>query len=205
SLHTQTKKKHPRPYFFRKEVGDFTKTLPPPGYGLSFSQNPPLPADLAASETKLIDDLSRAGKRLKGFCRINLFKRLESSAHSFLLSLHRHVLRNELFIHALENSKSLPIGQQDASLLDSRVRDEGEGELDLEGDEPELPPLHQWDESHYRAEAARIYQLIRDSQSRRYRWLRPDVFKKTLVSDLRRDARALHEILTATGEIPFAK
>src|SRR5207237_1886973 len=40
---------------------------------------------------------------------------------------------------------------------------------------------------------------------RRYRWLRPEVFKKTLVADLRRDARALHEILSATGEIPFAK
>ena len=68
-----------------------------------------------------------------------------------------------------------------------------------------MPPLHHWDESHYRAEAARIYQLIRDAQSRRYRWLRPDVFKRTLITDLRCDARALHEILSTTGEIPFSK
>ena len=65
--------------------------------------------------------------------------------------------------------------------------------------------MHRWDESHYRQEAARIYELIRQAQSQRYRWLRPEVFKKTLVADLRRDARALHEILSATGEIPFAK
>ena len=76
-----------------------------PRYGLSTY----LKADAArrshiARKAKLIDDLSRAGRRLKGFCRINLFKRLESSAHAFLLSLHRHILRNELFIHALENS-----------------------------------------------------------------------------------------------------
>ena len=32
-----------------------------------------------------MQDLSRAGKRLKGFCRTNLFKRLESSGHAFLL------------------------------------------------------------------------------------------------------------------------
>jgi len=198
-------KSDPCAQLFRQEIVDVIDALELPRYGLSAYLKPMLPENLSSAEAKLIDDLSRAGRRLKGFCRINLFKRLESSAHSFLLSLHRHVLRNEVFIHALENSKPLPIGQQDASLLDSRVRDEGEGELDLEGDEPELPPLHQWDESHYRAEAARIYQLIHDAQSRRYRWLRPDVFKKSLVPDLRRDARALHEILTATGEIPFSK
>src|SRR6266550_2651223 len=190
---------------FRQEIVDAIDALALPRYGLSTYLKPTLPAGLTAAESKLIDDLSRAGRRLKGFCRINLFKRLESSAHAFLLSLHRHILRNELFIHALENSNPLPIGQQDATLLDSRVRDEGDGELDLEDEEQELPPLHQWDESHYRQEAARIYELIRQAQSRRYRWLRPEVFKKNLIADLRRDARALHEILSATGEIPFAK
>jgi superfamily II DNA or RNA helicase len=198
-------KNDPSAQLFRQEIVDVIDALALPRYGLSGYLKPTLPADLTGAESKLIDDLSRAGRRLKGFCRINLFKRLESSAHAFLLSLHRHILRNELFIHALENSEALPIGQQDATLLDSRVRDEGDGELDLEGGEPDLPPLHQWDESHYRNEAARIYEILRQTQSRRYRWLQPGVFKKTLITDLRRDARALHEILASTGEIPFAK
>jgi len=45
-----------------------------------------------------------------GFCRSNLFKRLESSGHSFLLSVERHILRNFIFIHAIENGLDiLPI------------------------------------------------------------------------------------------------
>ncbi len=49
------------------------------------------------------DDLSRAGKRLMGFCRTNLFKRLESSGEAFQQSLERHILRNYIFLHAIEN------------------------------------------------------------------------------------------------------
>src|SRR6476659_8122725 len=67
---------------------------------------------------------SRAGKRLMGFTRTNLFKRLESSWQVFLQSLQRHILRNYLFLYAIENDKPLPIGQQDAVMLDSRVFDE---------------------------------------------------------------------------------
>jgi hypothetical protein len=52
---------------------------------------------------RIIANLSRAGKRLMGFCRTNLFKRLESSGFSFLISLARHVLRNEVFVYAIEN------------------------------------------------------------------------------------------------------
>ena len=44
------------------------------------------------AEAKQIQDLSRAGKRLMGFCRINLFKRLESSGLAFQQSIERHIL-----------------------------------------------------------------------------------------------------------------
>ena len=190
---------------FQKEIVDIIDSLQLPRYGLTGYKKDTLPPDLTAADLKILDDLSRAGKRLKGFCRTNLFKRLESSGHAFLLSVHRHILRNEIFIHAVESSKPVPIGQQDSALLDTRVQDQGDGELDLEGDAEELPPLHRWDRAHYRAEAARIYQLLSSTQSRRYRWLRADVFKKTFVPALEKDARSLHGVLTATGEIPYAK
>lgn len=190
---------------FRPEIVHTIDSLALPRYGLSLYCKEKLPADLKPAEGKILDDLSRAGRRLKGFCRTNLFKRLESSAHSFLLSLHRHILRNELFIHALENDRPLPIGQQDAALLDTRVRDEGEGELDLDDGQEELPPLHHWDEGHYRQEAGRLYRVLSQNQSRRYRWLRTDVFKKTLVEHLRKDARALQHIVAEAGEIPASK
>ena len=65
--------------------------------------------------------------------------------------------------------------------------------------------MHRWDESHYRQEAKRLYGVLSTRQSKRYRWLRIDVFKKNLVTHLRQDARALHSILANAGEIPPAK
>lgn len=191
----------------RDDVVNAINELRLPRYGRSLYKHPPekLPADLTAAETKILDDLSRAGSRMRGFCRTNLFKRLESSAHAFLLSIHRHILRNHIEIYALENKLPLPIGQQDAALLDTRLHDFGDGELDLEQEEQKLPPLGQWDESHYRAEAAAIYTSIASHQTKRYKWLRTDVFKKTLVQHLRSDSEELRQLLIDTGEIPLAK
>ena len=59
-----------------------------------------------------------------GFCRTNLFKRLESSGAAFLQSVERHILRNYVFLHAIENDLPLPLGTQDAEMLDSRFTDE---------------------------------------------------------------------------------
>ena len=75
-------------------------------------------------KAKVIADLSRAGKRLMGFCRTNLFKRLESSGQAFIQSVERHILRNFVFLHAIENDLPLPIGTQDAELLDTRFNDD---------------------------------------------------------------------------------
>jgi superfamily II DNA or RNA helicase len=190
----------------RDEVVGVINALRLPRYGRSLYKHPPdrLPADLSGAETRILDDLSRAGPRMKGFCRTNLFKRLESSAHAFLLSIHRHILRNHIEIYALENKLPLPIGQQDAALLDTRLHDFGDGELDLDDEEQALPPLGQWDESHYRSEAASIYKAISSHHSKRYKWLRTDVFKKSLVQDLRADSESLRKLLAETGEIPAA-
>ena len=76
------------------------------------------------AEAKVLQDLSRAGKRLMGFCRTNLFKRLESSGQAFLQSVERHILRNYVYLHAIENDLPLPIGTQDAGLLDAGIYDE---------------------------------------------------------------------------------
>jgi hypothetical protein len=61
------------------------------------------------NEAKQLQDLSRAGKRLMGFCRTNLFKRLESSGEAFQQSIERHILRNQIYLHAAENGLPLPI------------------------------------------------------------------------------------------------
>lgn len=197
----------------RTEVLGIVESLDLPRYGLSGHLKPALPAGLTAADLKVVDDLSRAGRRLMGFCKTNLFKRLESSGHAFLLSLHRHILRNYLFLHALDNSLPIPIGQPDAITLDTRFGDQGDGELPLkneeddnadENDKLDFPDFAEWDVTHYRTQAASLYAFLSTAQQRRYRWLRPDVFKKTLAASLRRDADALHGLLTGTGTIPPA-
>ncbi len=61
-------------------------------------------------QVRVIDGLSRAGTRLMGFCRTNLFKRLESGGPAFLLSIERYILRNYIVLHALENAPGYSFG-----------------------------------------------------------------------------------------------
>src|SRR5207249_12223449 len=83
------------------------------------------------TEATQLQDLSRAGQRLMGFCRTNLFKRLESSGHALLESIKRHISRNYIYIYAIENDKPLPIGTQDQGLLDARINDEDDDQQAL--------------------------------------------------------------------------
>lgn len=186
---------------FRQETVDLIDSLELPRYGLALHLKKTLPPDLTPGQIKITDDLTRAGKRLKGFCRINLFKRLESSAEAFQLSLHRHVLRNYLFLHAIEKKLPIPIGQQGAELLDSRFTDSGDGELDLNEEQLILPEIGNWDESHFKAAAADLYQLIAATKAKAFRWLPPTVFKPSLAADLRADSATLCGILAETAAI----
>ena len=76
-------------------------TLPRYGLGNYVDERPHDPP--TSAEARVIADLSRAGKRLMGFCRTNLFKRLESSGQAFTQSIERHILRNFVYLHAISN------------------------------------------------------------------------------------------------------
>ncbi len=110
---------------YAQEVVDTINGLCLPRYGLGNYDNiPSRTSRPQPAETAALKDLSRAGKRLMGFCRTNLFKRLESSGYAFLLSVERHILRNYIFLHAIENNLPLPIGTQGADLLDTDMSDD---------------------------------------------------------------------------------
>jgi len=109
---------------YATEVVDAINTLNLPRYGLGNYETTTPHEPPTQAEARVLQDLSRAGKRLMGFCRTNLFKRLESSGQSFLLSIERHILRNHIFLHAIDNGEPLPIGTQDAALLDTGTYDE---------------------------------------------------------------------------------
>jgi superfamily II DNA or RNA helicase len=183
-----------------------------PRYGLAgYVQPNPKEAPTPAEEAQL-EGLSRAGRRLMGFCRTNLFKRLESSGEAFLRSVERHALRNLVFAHAIEHRLPIPIGPQDAEMLDPDLEDEDRevdptlfDDPDVEDDAAEDPPpdeaaadgLHS--ETSLREAAARVYTLYQTQFARRFRWLRPGLFRPALEKHLLEDARALIGLLDRAG------
>ncbi|HBY96406.1 MAG: phospholipase D-like domain-containing protein [Ardenticatenaceae bacterium] len=88
---------------YRDAVVDVIQNLSLPRYGLANYLRPGADRRANADEKRILENLNRAGRRLIGFSRTNLFKRLESSGSSFLVSLQRHILRNLVTLHALEH------------------------------------------------------------------------------------------------------
>ena len=164
-------------------------------------------------EERQIGDLSRAGKRLIGFCRTNLFKRLESSGAAFLQSVERHVLRNYVYLHAIRNGLPLPLGTQDAEMLDSRFTDEdadqAKGTLFDPDDDDQEETVEKtgsaWTVSDFEARAALIFKEYESRYRRRFKWLRADLFKSSLESELLSDSNALLDILQTYGDWDPAK
>jgi len=193
--------------------------LPRYGLGNYVEALEKMPTPPTQEEKRQIDGLSRAGKRLMGFCRTNLFKRLESGGPAFLLSLERHILRNFVFLHAIENDSPLPIGSQVAELLDANANDEDEGLLSVsvfdddsreENEEDNAPsaealPTVLRTAADYQLRAAEIYSTYRNSYRTRFKWIRPSLFMKKLADDLSADNKALLKILADNGTWNIAK
>jgi superfamily II DNA or RNA helicase len=188
--------------------------LPRYGLGNYLAAAPHEPPSQA--EAKVIQDLSRAGKRLMGFCRTNLFKRLESSGQAFIESVERHILRNFIVLHALETAQPVPIGTQAAEMLDSRFFDEDadaesvvEGAFDGENEggnaEPANPALALHTAEDFRRRAAEVYTGYSAQFARRFKWLRSELFIKSLSKDLLADSVALLEILKKSGDWDAAR
>ena len=193
---------------YSEPVVDIIDNLKLPRYGLAnyISESPPKPP--TSAETKQLEDLSRAGKRLIGFCRSNLFKRLESSGAAFIQSVERHVLRNHVFLYALENDEPLPIGTQDAEMLDARLHDEDvdapnfiSNPFDSDDTATELAAaqLSLRTPNDFRARAAEVYYLYTMRYHAKFKWIRTNLFADALSDDLASDADRLIEVLQSYG------
>lgn len=195
---------------YSEDVVKLLNSLNLPRYGLgnyAVSAKSAESKSLTPAEDLQLKGLSRAGKRLMGFCRTNLFKRLESGGVAFFQSIDRQILRNYIFLYAIAQDLPLPIGTQEAALLDTRNNDEDVDSvagtlIDLEVDaeeEPTLEPLLSQTERDYRQRAATVYQEYATRYQRRFKWLRPKLFKASLKKDLLADAQALISLLDKCG------
>lgn len=176
-----------------------------PRYGLAnyISADPAHPP--TAEEGRIMDGLGRAGVRLMGFCRTNLFKRLESGGPAFIQSIERHVMRNLVYLHALENDLSVPIGTQDAELLDLIDEDadsEAAGTLFENGEfaeGEEEATIASTELDRLKAQAAQIYGIYTHAKAKRFKWLKAALFRRSLQSDLLADVETLRAVLRHCG------
>jgi hypothetical protein len=211
ALHFRIRDQHPDDQYaklYSDIVVDTVRVLYLPRYGLANYLMATLDVPPTAAEAEVMKNLSRAGKRLIGFCRTNLFKRLESSGHSFLLSVRRHILRNFIFLHALDNSLPVPVGTQDSSLFDTRSDDQ-DSDSTLFGDEDKKAKEPTEITAQSLADFARAgaggYALLKAEHGSNFEWLRPNLFVEDLAKHLRQDAERLFSILQLAGDWQPAK
>lgn len=189
--------------FYSDPVVNTINELLLPRYGLGnyIAPNPKTPPK--PHQAKVIEGLSRAGTRLMGFCRTNLFKRLESGGPAFILSIERHILRNFIVLHAIENGLDIPLGTQGAELLDTRHYDEdSDGLLADENADDDVTDVTDVTatnglraEADYRARAANAYEAYSSALKSRFKWLPGELFIKVLAIDLLADAQSLLQLL----------
>lgn len=175
---------------YSQEVVDIIDHLNLPRYGLGqiqYQHAKPLITP-TRDEIIILQNLSRAGARLKGFARTNLFKRLESSGHSFLMSVSRHVLRNFLFLYAIDNKLVFPIGKQEAGIIDDFLY------LDTEEGNNELKEI-MLNEDDYYNQAGKIYHILSTHQKKNYDWIRSEFFNARLKESLISDCKDLLRII----------
>ena len=141
------------------------------------------PAD--DDERQLISDLRRAPRgTLDGFNRVMMFKRLSSSGPAFLLTLRRHLLRDGVFLHAVEQDRPIPVGPLDRAVWDLSSATEEDG---IFGDkETGLTP-------------EQAYQQLVEHPPPRLRWLGPQHLNDDFVDDLTHDIDSIEKMLGRFG------
>jgi superfamily II DNA or RNA helicase len=193
---------------YADDVVQTLSSLQLPRYGLGNHVRKDAKDNASPLERALLDGLSKAGRRLQGFCLSNLYKRLESSGSAFLRSVERHLLRNHVFLEALRSDDELPIGPQESALLDDAL-----GDVDAEtlfdageaSDEEISTGFGVRTEEAYAAGARRVLDLYRAKYSAQFRWVRKSLFKPSLRTALERDSAALLAILRRAGAWDPAK
>jgi superfamily II DNA or RNA helicase len=174
---------------YSDEVVNIINHLYLPRYGLGHKdyEDKKIIETITAEETRIKDKLAKAGKQLRGFARTNLFKRLESSGYSFLLSISRHVLRNYLFIYAIENNLEFPVGRQEGDII---------SDILYTDEDPESGGVDRFitSEAEYMRLAKEYYSVL-SNQKQKYEWIRSVLFNETFKKNIESDTLDLLKIL----------
>lgn len=187
---------------YSSEMISLMESLQLPRYGLNKYISEAQSNNATLYEKQLMENLSRAGQRMMGFCKSTFFKRIDSSGFSFLLTVYRHILRNCVYIYAIENKLPVPIGDEN-NLPEDYTEDE-DTSSSIFGKEGCIDPaigttLHIPTElQHYIDKAAEYYNII--SVKNNVAWLPSTYFKRTLKQQLKKDCETLIQMIELCGD-----
>jgi superfamily II DNA or RNA helicase len=173
--------------FYSQDVVETINNLFLPRYGLGNYVKKNIVRPLTNDEKRILENLSRAGRRLMGFCRTNIFKRLESSGYAFLLTLKRHLLRNYVYIYVCQNGLDIPIGKNEMLNFDDYIDDE-----DIEAADENII---NGSENNYLNNAKRVYEDIYLVNKKRFDWLNSNLFENSIINELKHDCDLIQSIL----------
>lgn len=189
---------------YSEEMIGLMESLQLPRYGLTHFVDEKKALDASKQELDLLEHLSRAGTRMKGFCKSTFFKRIDSSGYSFMLTVYRHILRNAVFIHALDHKLPLPISDEnelpedflddsDSNSIDIVVNEE-EGVVSFNDSALLQVPV---DMRVYMDKAASYYNSL--GQKNNVQWIDSTYFKRTLKQQLKSDCERLIAMIRLCG------
>ena len=183
---------------YSEEMISMMEELRLPRYGLSQYEDTTKTVNASITDKHLLENLSRAGQRMMGFCKSTFFKRIDSSGFSFLLTLYRHILRNAVFIYAIENKLPLPIGDEN-NLPEEWIEDEDINDIFRDDDEEEdrqagdnlieIPT----DMNVYMEKARTYYEQL--AQKNNVAWIESTYFKRTLKQHLKKDCEQIIQMI----------
>ena len=166
---------------YSPEVVEQLSQLALPRYGLGAEKYIASNSSPTEDEERIIDNLTRAGARLRGFARSGLFKRLESGGDTFLLSIRRHIIRNAVYLYALNNGEDIPVGQILALEADEAM-EEADTTLPLD----DLSGVETW-----RVSGQLLYEKLKGEMMDKMDWISSRHFLPTLAADLEADINRL--------------
>ena len=184
---------------YSEDMLDKLSSLKLPRYELGRYIDKNIKDDVSEEKKQIFANLAAAGNSMIGFCRSMFMKRLDSSGMSFLISVYRHILRNAIFIYALNNGLPLPIGDT-GEMRDNY--DEGDSDTDDFFDSEESKPLSKnfpTELKEYLKQAEKYYHII-PFEKKSIKSLPADYFTDSLKTALKKDSDILISMLSLCGE-----
>lgn len=175
---------------YSQKMLDYMQQLLLPRYGLSAYIDSAKKGNASQKEQQIIDNLSQAGQRMMGFCRSTFFKRIDSSGVSFLRTLYRHIVRNMIYVYAIENNLPIPIGDENIIPEDFLLEDQDFNES-MKSDTKLSKALIRFpqDLNDYKTTAQNYYDTIKGQSG--IDWLPSTLFEPKLREDLNKDNQTI--------------